>query len=30
MQVDFFNFLGCPKKQNKFQVDEILDLKKKS
>ncbi len=24
MQVDFFYFLGCPKKQSRLQVDEIL------
>jgi hypothetical protein len=28
MEIYIFNILGCPKKQNKFQVDEILDLKK--
>jgi len=28
MQVDFFvNFSGCPKKQSRFEVDEILDFK---
>jgi len=30
MKVDFFNFSSCSKKQSKFQVDEILDFKKKS
>jgi hypothetical protein len=24
MQVNLFYFLGCPKKQSRFQVDEIL------
>jgi len=26
MQVDFFNFLGCPKKQNRLHVDKILNF----
>ncbi len=26
MQVDFFYFLGCPKRQSRFQVNEILNV----
>jgi hypothetical protein len=26
MQIDFFYFMGCPKKQNSLQVDEILNV----
>jgi hypothetical protein len=26
MQVDFFNFLGCPKNKNRFHVDKILNF----